>query len=100
MREPARAPHPLVELTLARFREFFREPEAIFWVFAFPVIMTCALGIAFRSRGDEPVIVAVVEREGSEALAQSLERTGRFTVRRIGPTDVDRTIRDGREIGR
>ena len=42
--------NPLVELTLSRFREFVREPEAVFWVFAFPVIMTCALGIAFRSR--------------------------------------------------
>ena len=28
--------HPLVELTLSRFREFVREPEAVFWVFAFP----------------------------------------------------------------
>ena len=45
-------------------REFLREPEAVFWVFAFPVIMTCALGIAFRSRGAEPVIVGVVEQAG------------------------------------
>ena len=56
------ASHPLVELTLARFREFLREPEAVFWVFAFPVIMTCALGIAFRSRGAEPVIAGVAGR--------------------------------------
>ena len=61
---------PLVELTLARFREFLREPEAVFWVFAFPVIMTCALGIAFRSRGAEPVIVGVVEQAGDEPIAQ------------------------------
>jgi hypothetical protein len=26
--------HPLLELTLARVREFLREPEVIFWVFA------------------------------------------------------------------
>ena len=25
--------HALVQLTLARMREFYREPEAIFWVF-------------------------------------------------------------------
>ena len=30
----------LRELTLARIREFLREPEAVFWVFGFPVIMT------------------------------------------------------------
>ena len=29
--------HPLVQLTLARMREFYREPEAIFWVFGFPL---------------------------------------------------------------
>ena len=55
----------LRELTLARIREFLREPEAVFWVFGFPVIMTIALGIAFRSRTDEPVIVAVERAAGA-----------------------------------
>ncbi len=29
--------HPLVQLTLCRVREFLREPEAVFWVFVFPI---------------------------------------------------------------
>lgn len=87
---------PLVELTLARFREFLREPEAVFWVFAFPVIMTCALGIAFRSRGAEPVVVGIVESAAGGRLAGMLEADGGFTVRRIAPADVERAIRDGR----
>ena len=41
--------HPLVELTLARVREFLREPEAVFWVFVFPICLALALGIAFRA---------------------------------------------------
>src|SRR5262245_16845865 len=90
------ARHPLIELTLARFREFLREPEAVFWVFAFPVIMTCALGIAFRSRGAEPVIVGVADQAGVDQLASSLEHAGGFTVRRIAPGDIDRAVRDGR----
>jgi len=90
------ASHPIVELTLARFREFLREPEAVFWVFAFPVIMTCALGIAFRSRGAEPVIVGVVEQEGAEAVRRALDTAGGFTVRAIGPGDIERAVRDGR----
>jgi ABC-2 type transport system permease protein len=90
------ASHPLVELTLARFREFLREPEAVFWVFAFPVIMTCALGIAFRSRGTEPVIVGVVSRDGDAPIRSALEHQGGFTVRSLAPDDVDRAIRDGR----
>ncbi len=90
------ASHPLVELTLARFREFLREPEAVFWVFAFPVIMTCALGIAFRSRGTEPVIVGVVSQDGDAPIRSALEHHGGFTVRSLPPDDVDRAIRDGR----
>ena len=89
-------PNPLVELTLSRFREFVREPEAVFWVFAFPVIMTCALGIAFRSRGAEPVIAGVVEQAGADAIADALETSGGFTVRRLPSADVDRALRDGR----
>ena len=90
------ARHPLIELTLARFREFLREPEAVFWVFMFPVIMTCALGIAFRSRGAEPVIAGVVEQAGADAIESALTSAGGFTVRRIPAADVDRAVRDGR----
>jgi ABC-type multidrug transport system permease subunit len=90
------ASHPLVELTVTRFREFFREPEAVFWVFAFPLLMTCALGIAFRSRGPEPVIVGVVQTAGAEQLTAALSRPDRFTVRTIAPADLERALRDGR----
>jgi ABC-2 type transport system permease protein len=90
------ARHPLVELTLARFREFIREPEAVFWVFAFPIIMTCALGIAFRSRGPEPVIAGVADGEGADRIATALEQAGGFTVRRIPVGEIDAAIRTGR----
>jgi ABC-type multidrug transport system permease subunit len=93
---PSGASHPLVELTLARFREFLREPEAVFWVFAFPVIMTCALGIAFRSRGQEPVLAGVADQAGADDVVAALERAGGVTVRRIAPAEIERAIRDGR----
>ena len=38
---------PLLQLTLARLREFYREPEAIFWVYFFPVLLAIGLEIAF-----------------------------------------------------
>jgi ABC-type multidrug transport system permease subunit len=85
-----------VELTLARFREFLREPEAVFWVFAFPVIMTCALGIAFRSRGAEPIIVGIVDGPGSAPMRRALEADAGLRVRVIEPADVERAVRDGR----
>jgi ABC transporter DrrB family efflux protein len=52
---------PLVQLTLWRVREFLREPEAVFWVFAFPVLLALALGLAFTNRGPQAITVGVVE---------------------------------------
>ena len=50
------------QLTLVRYREFFREPEAVFWVFGFPVLLALALGIAFREPAPDAIQVAVVVR--------------------------------------
>ena len=38
--------HPLIELTRTRILEFAREPEALFWVFIFPVLLAAGLGLA------------------------------------------------------
>jgi len=57
----ARVRSPLVELTLARVRELVREPEAVFWVFVFPILLAGILGLAFRSRPPDALPVAVVE---------------------------------------
>ncbi len=50
---------PLVELTLARIREFVRDPSALFWTFGFPILLAVALGIAFRESPPAAVRVAV-----------------------------------------
>jgi len=60
--------HPLLELTIVRIKEFLRESEALFWVFGFPLLLTMALGFAFRESGPEKIPVGVVE--GPEARAQ------------------------------
>jgi hypothetical protein len=51
----------LRQLTSVRFKEFIREPEALFWSLGFPILLAIGLGIAFRSRPAEIVHVAVVE---------------------------------------
>ena len=66
----ARAGSPLWELTLARLRLFFREPGAVFWTFGFPLLLSIALGIAFRNRPADPSVVAVVSPELQSALAK------------------------------
>src|SRR6516165_239643 len=61
--------NPLVALTRARLLEFLREPEAIFWVFAFPIIMAMILGFAFRDRPADKVAVGVAGGAGLRALS-------------------------------
>ncbi len=65
---PERTHSPLWELTLARLRLFFREPGAVFWTFGFPLLLSIALGIAFRNRPAEPSLVAVTSAELQAAL--------------------------------
>jgi ABC-type multidrug transport system permease subunit len=63
---------PLTELTLARIRELTREPEAVFWVFVFPILLAAILGVAFRSRPPEALPVAVTAGPHAEARAAAL----------------------------
>lgn len=93
MSSPAAWP-PLAELTRVRLLEFFREPEAIFWAFIFPILMTITLGIAFPSGGNEPVVVGVAQGDGG-AIRKPLEQAGGFTIRELAPDAVAPALRDG-----
>jgi ABC-2 type transport system permease protein len=62
---PALSRHPLAALTVSRLREFFREPEAIFWVYGFPVLLAVGLGIAFRDKPPEMLRVDVQMNGGT-----------------------------------
>ena len=85
---------PIVELTTVRLREFLREPEAVFWVFAFPLLMAFALGIAFREERTQEVVVGVVRAEGS-TIGQQLKGAEGVRVRPLEPGDVDGALRRG-----
>ena len=59
----------LYQLTSTRFRLFLREPEAIFWVFVFPILLAVGLGIAFRNRPPDVLPVAATTAQLTQALA-------------------------------
>ena len=63
---------PLWLLTLARVRLFYREPSTLFWTFVFPVLLTVALGLAFRAKPPEPVALGVEAGPGAEAVLAAL----------------------------
>jgi ABC-2 type transport system permease protein len=88
--------HPLFQLTLARMREFYREPEAIFWVFGFPIVLAFALGIAFRSRGPEELKVGVLRSPGDRALAAALDRSESLAAAVLEPEEGRAQLRSGR----
>jgi ABC-2 type transport system permease protein len=59
----------LYQLTMARFRIIWREPEAIFWIFIFPILLAMGLGIAFRNRPADVLQVAATTTQLTQALA-------------------------------
>lgn len=64
--------HPILAIALARLREFIRRPEAVFWVYFFPVLMVVVLGIAFRNQPVESFDVDIVRSSVAEAIQESL----------------------------
>ena len=86
----------LAQLTLVRYREFLREPEAVFWVFVFPVLLAAGLGIAFRNRPAEKQHVAVLSTApGAAPLATALRSDSSLTVDVLDDSAAARALRTG-----
>jgi ABC-type polysaccharide/polyol phosphate export permease len=92
----------LAQLTKVRFLEFLREPEAVFWTFLFPVLLSAGLGIAFRNQpaqvvkigaSDARLAAALRQEKGLEviemdrAAGDSALRTGRIVLLAIPGAD-------------
>jgi ABC-2 type transport system permease protein len=92
---PSGASSPLVELTLARFRLFVREPEAMFWTFVFPILMSVAMAVAFPSGGSARVLVGVAPGPAGSATAAALAATPGVVVKPIASSDELRALREG-----
>ncbi|HEY2784817.1 MAG TPA: ABC transporter permease [Fimbriiglobus sp.] len=71
---PDRPSSPLWQLTISRFKEFLREPAALFWVYGFPILLCVILGLAFRNRPVEKMKVDVpAGMAGAEKLVDALK---------------------------
>src|SRR5690349_24393876 len=88
--------HPLIELTLTRIREFLREKEAVFWVFVFPVLMTFALGIAFRNTAPDKTPVAIEADATASETASLLSRSPNITATGLSPDEAAQALRTGK----
>ena len=63
------------QLLLARMKELWREPEVIFWVFVFPILLALGLGIAFRDKPPDVSRAAVVAGPGADRAMDLLKRS-------------------------
>jgi ABC-type multidrug transport system permease subunit len=97
--QPIHRYSPLGQLILARLREFVREPEALFWVYGFPILMTILLGMAFRNQRVEKVAVDIVYGPRAAATRDALESNGgdeRFDVTIVSADQARLRLRTGK----
>src|SRR5262249_29521769 len=80
-------------------KEFLREPEAIFWVYGFPFLMTAALGVAFRNRPVDQIVVDIVDGPLAIETQQSLkqaETPERFKAEIVSDEEARMRLRTGK----
>jgi len=85
-----------VALCTSRLREYYREPEVLFWGFVFPLLLSAALAVAFRERPPEPSRVAVLAGPGAAAVVEALERAPLVEGRLSSDTQAERDLRMAR----
>lgn len=86
---------PLWHLVAARMRMFYRQPEAVFWTYGFPLIMITALGLAFREESKTTVLVDVVGPQ-AEAFAMRLATDPRFKINRPAEGQWKKRLQTGK----
>lgn len=89
-------PSALRELVLARWRSFYREPGVLFWSFGFPILLSIALGIAFRNRPPEPVVAGVEQAPGAEAIVRELSAGHEVLAHAMSAEEARGQLRTGR----
>lgn len=92
-----REPNSFWQLITVRFKEYLREPEALFWSFGFPILLALGLGIAFRSKPADVVHVAVVSTGArSDHLAATLRADKELAVDVLPADSAQAALRTGR----
>jgi ABC-type multidrug transport system permease subunit len=87
---------PILELTIVRTKEFGREPEAIFWVFIFPLLLAVALGLAFRDKAPDKIPVAVIAGPAAQQRLTALRKSPDLLPRVLSESDARAALRRGK----
>ncbi|HEX3126076.1 MAG TPA: ABC transporter permease [Thermoanaerobaculia bacterium] len=88
--------NPLKELTAGKVRDFLREPEAVIWVFIFPLLLAVVLGFAFREKPPDRTPIGVVAGPGSASTLAALEKSPGLLPREYSAEEGRNALRTGR----
>jgi ABC-2 type transport system permease protein len=88
-----------LHLLMARMRELQREPEVVFWVFVFPLLLATGLGIAFRNKPADAPSVAIAAGSGAQETAALLQGSPSHAAFKIDVLD-DEAARKGFRLGK
>lgn len=83
-------------LLWARLLELAREPEVIFWVFAFPLLLAVGLGIAFRQAPVGKTPVAISAAPGARRIERELKVQKQIPAQVLPPAAALNQFRLGR----
>ncbi len=86
-------------LLMARMLELKREPEVVFWVFVFPLLLALGLGIAFRNKPADAVPLAIVQGAGAAEAEALLQRSPQHAFFKIKVENADEA-RTGLRLGK
>ncbi len=84
---------------MARMLELKREPEVVFWVFVFPLLLAAGLGIAFRNKPADASSVAIVAGPGAHEAQSLLQRSPEHAAFKVEVQD-DAGARKGFRLGK
>jgi ABC-2 type transport system permease protein len=83
-------------LLMARLKELKREPEVVFWVFVFPLLLALGLGIAFRNKPADVTSIAIVSGPGAGNTLALIERAPQHSSIRTAVLDRAQALQDFR----
>ena len=85
----------LRQLTLNRVLVMLREPEVLFWIFLFPVLLAVGIGIAFGQGSSEVLRVAVERGSAAEAYVEAINESPQLEAVPMEPDSARDALRRG-----
>jgi ABC-2 type transport system permease protein len=80
---------PFYKLTVASFRQFYRDKTALFFTFAFPLLFMLIFGLVFSNEGDVSYDIGLVRSDDSPAAAGISQALGKIPIFSISEGNFD-----------